>query len=148
MEPAKRNPGRRFMPIGEVAERTGLTQRTLRFHEERGLLPPPSRLEGGYRLYSEDDVSRLEVIKRLKHLLGFSLAAIKELIAAEEIKGTLSAELRAEPELEQRIELVDRVEQLGEVQVSLIDQKLERYRQRRAEWAAALADERPKSVEA
>ena len=41
-----------YLQIGEVAERTGVTQRTLRFYEEKGLLKPPSRLEGGFRLYS------------------------------------------------------------------------------------------------
>jgi hypothetical protein len=41
------------LQIGEVAERTGVTQRTLRFYEEKGLLKPPSRLDGGFRLYSE-----------------------------------------------------------------------------------------------
>ena len=37
------------LQIGEVAERTGVTQRTLRFYEEKGLLIPPSRLDGGFR---------------------------------------------------------------------------------------------------
>jgi DNA-binding transcriptional MerR regulator len=39
-----------YYRIGEVAERTGLSQRTLRFYEERGLLKPPARMEGGFRL--------------------------------------------------------------------------------------------------
>src|SRR5437899_1569299 len=38
-----------YLQIGEVADRTGVTQRTLRFYEERGLLKPPSRMEGGFR---------------------------------------------------------------------------------------------------
>jgi DNA-binding transcriptional MerR regulator len=59
-----------YLQIGEVAERTGVTQRTLRFYEEKGLLKPPSRMEGGFRLYSEDDVRRVEQIKRLQKLLG------------------------------------------------------------------------------
>ena len=46
-----------YLQIGEVAERTGVTQRTLRFYEEKGLLRPPTRMEGGFRLYSEDDVN-------------------------------------------------------------------------------------------
>ena len=47
-----------YLQIGEVAERTGVTQRTLRFYEEKGLLKPPSRMDGGFRLYSEADVKR------------------------------------------------------------------------------------------
>src|SRR5213082_3307618 len=75
-----------MLQIGEVADRTGVTQRTLRFYEERGLLKPPSRLDGGFRLYSEDDVQRVEQIKRLQRLLGFTLADIKEMVQAEEVK--------------------------------------------------------------
>src|SRR5688500_20091700 len=48
------------LQIGEVADRTGVTQRTLRFYEERGLLKAPSRMDGGCRLYSENDVARVE----------------------------------------------------------------------------------------
>ena len=73
-----------YLQIGEVAERTGVTQRTLRFYEEKGLLKPPSRLDGGFRLYSEDDVQRVEQIKRLQRLLGFTLADIKEMVEAAE----------------------------------------------------------------
>ena len=73
-----------FQRIEQVAARTGLTKRTLRYYEEIGLLPPPTRTEGGYRLYSEADVQQLERIKRLKDLLGFSLAEIREMADAEE----------------------------------------------------------------
>ncbi|HEV2121716.1 MAG TPA: MerR family transcriptional regulator, partial [Chloroflexota bacterium] len=55
-----------FMQIGEVAHRTGLTQRALRYYESVGLLAPASRMDGGFRLYSEQDVSRLEKIVELK----------------------------------------------------------------------------------
>ena len=53
--------------IGEVADRTGVTQRALRFYEERGLLRPPERMEGGFRLYSENDVSRIAYIRQLQN---------------------------------------------------------------------------------
>ena len=71
-----------YQRIEQVAARTGLTKRTLRYYEEIGLLPPPTRTEGGYRLYSEADVQQLERIKRLKDLLGFSLAEIREIADA------------------------------------------------------------------
>jgi MerR family transcriptional regulator, repressor of the yfmOP operon len=79
----KRAPG--LFSIGEVAERTGVSQRTLRFYEEIGLVTPPARLQGGYRLYSEAEVRRIERIQRLKSLLGLSLADIKGLLAVEEL---------------------------------------------------------------
>lgn len=47
------------LKIGEVARRTGLTARTLRYYEEIGLLPPTGRLGGGHRVYTGDDLARL-----------------------------------------------------------------------------------------
>ena len=78
-----RDTGSADLQIGEVAERTGVTQRTLRFYEEKGLLNPATRMEGGFRLYTETDVQRVEQIKRLKSLLGLSLAEIKEMVYAQ-----------------------------------------------------------------
>ena len=91
------------LQIGEVADRTGVTQRTLRFYEERGLLKPPTRMDGGFRLYSEDDVGRVEQIKRLQSLLGLTLAEIKEMVEAEEVKEELRATYRPDLEVGERI---------------------------------------------
>src|SRR5437764_7574369 len=91
-----------YLQIGEVAERTGVTQRTLRFYEEKGLLTPPSRLEGGFRLYSEDDVRRVEQIKRLQSLLGLTLADIKEMVEAEKVKSQIRAEYRRDADVSER----------------------------------------------
>src|SRR5918992_2811187 len=92
------------LQIGEVADRTGVTQRTLRFYEERGLLKPPSRMEGGFRLYSEDDVARVEQIKRLQNLLGLTLAEIKEMVEADEALQQIKAEYPRDAGTEQKIE--------------------------------------------
>ena len=91
-----------ILQIGEVAERTGVTQRTLRFYEEKGLLRPPGRMEGGFRLYSEDDVKRVQRIRRLQDLLGTSLADIKEMVDAEEVLRELRAQYRPEAALANR----------------------------------------------
>ena len=88
--------GGAYLQIGEVAERTGVTQRTLRFYEEKGLLKPPARMDGGFRLYSEDDIRRIERIKRLRHALGVSLDEIREMVEAEEEKSQLRAEASAD----------------------------------------------------
>jgi DNA-binding transcriptional MerR regulator len=69
-----------LLQIGQVAERTGLSLRTIRFYEEEGLVVPTTRTDGGFRLYSDDDVARLEVIKRMKPL-GFALEEMRELLA-------------------------------------------------------------------
>jgi DNA-binding transcriptional MerR regulator len=68
-----------LLQIGRVAEHTGLSLRTIRFYEENGLVRPTSRTEGGFRLYSSDDVARLEVIKQMKPL-GFTLEEMQELL--------------------------------------------------------------------
>jgi DNA-binding transcriptional MerR regulator len=67
------------MQIGEVADRTGLSLRTIRHYEEVGLAPPSARSQGGFRLYTDDDVARLLVIKRMKPL-GFTLEEMRDLL--------------------------------------------------------------------
>jgi DNA-binding transcriptional MerR regulator len=79
-----------LLQIGQVADRTGLSLRTIRFYEENGLVRPTSRTDGGFRLYSEDDVARLEVIKRMKPL-GLSIEEMQELL-------TLLADLTRTPD--------------------------------------------------
>ena len=64
--------------IGELAQRVGLTERTIRYYEELGLLDSVKRLEGGQRLYTDDDVRRLRFVQKLK-VLGLSLQEMLEL---------------------------------------------------------------------
>jgi len=113
------------LQIGEVAERTGVTQRTLRFYEEKGLLKPPTRMEGGFRLYSEADVQRVEQIKRLQQLLGFTLAEIKEMVEAEEVLMQLCAEYRPEAGLFQKRRQLLRAIEVTERQRTVIRQKVD-----------------------
>lgn len=119
------DPEEAYLQIGEVAERTGVTQRTLRFYEERGLLKPPTRMEGGFRLYSEEDVRRVERIKRLQTLLGFTLAEIKEMVEADEVKMEIRAEYRPDAELPEKEALVLRALEVTERQYAVIRQKVE-----------------------
>lgn len=67
------------MQIGEVAERTGLSLRTIRYYEEVGLIVPSARSQGGFRLYTEPDIERLNVVKRMKPL-GFQLEEMRDLL--------------------------------------------------------------------
>ncbi|MEJ5914548.1 MerR family transcriptional regulator [Pseudokineococcus sp. 1T1Z-3] len=67
------------LQIGRVAEITGLSLHTLRHYDEVDLVRPSARSEGGFRLYAEDDVERLLLIRRMKPL-GFSLEQMRELL--------------------------------------------------------------------
>lgn len=80
-----------MMHIGELAERTGLSHRSIRHYDEVGLLPPSSRSEGGFRVYSEADHARLLQIMRMKPL-GFSLEEIAELLPIVESQGPTTPE--------------------------------------------------------
>nr|WP_308118755.1 MerR family transcriptional regulator [Curtobacterium herbarum] len=70
-----------LMHIGEVAERTGLSIKTIRDYDAVGVLHPSGRTDGGFRLYSEDDVARLLMVRRMKPL-GFSLGEAAILVDA------------------------------------------------------------------
>ena len=80
----------RLLRIGEVAELTGTTPRTIRYYEEIGLLPEAEdRASGKRRLYTEGDVERLAELMRLRDLLGLSLDDLKRLVEAETARAGL-----------------------------------------------------------
>ena len=80
----------RMLRIGEVAELTGTTPRTIRYYEEIGLLPESGdREHGKRRLYTDADVQRLQELIRLKDLLGLSLDDLKRLATAEAARAGL-----------------------------------------------------------
>lgn len=85
------------MQIGQVATRTELSVRTVRHYDDVGLVTPSVRSPGGFRLYTDADVDRLLVIRRMKPL-GFTLAEMKDLLAALEVledKKTSAAKRKA-----------------------------------------------------
>jgi MerR family transcriptional regulator, repressor of the yfmOP operon len=142
--------------IGEVAEQTGVTQRTLRFYEEKGLVDPPERMEGGFRLYSDEDVNRILYIKRLQELLGFTLSEIKEMVEAEELLQQLVATFRPDRELPARLKRSDQIIDALTRQLEVVNHKVEhlttmreelmgkmdRMQKRRKEIADAIAENR------
>jgi DNA-binding transcriptional MerR regulator len=120
-----------FFTIEQVSARTGLTKRTLRYYEEVGLLPPTGRTEGNYRRYNEEDIQRLERIKKLRDLLGFSLADIRELLNAEDERGLIKVAYQHETETAAKIAQLDRADELIRSQLHLIEQKMEGLEQMR-----------------
>ncbi|HWY90091.1 MAG TPA: MerR family transcriptional regulator [Solirubrobacteraceae bacterium] len=105
--------------IGDVAKLVGTTPRTIRYYEEVGLLPEaPSRPSGGHRVYTDAEVERLREVMRLKELLGVTLEELKTLLAAEEARATVRAQLRREDvDPARRRELL--VQALGHIDLQL-----------------------------
>ena len=68
-----------MLTTSQLANSAGVNVETLRYYERRGLLPEPPRRASGYRQYSQDDVARLQFIKRAKEL-GFTLQEVQELL--------------------------------------------------------------------
>ncbi len=129
----------RFFLIGEAAERTGLTQRTIRYYEELGLLSPPSRTQGDFRLFSEGDIKRLQEISRLKQLLGFTLAEIRKIVEGEEVLGQLRSEYRATEDAARRLALLDDAMRLTDAQLDLIEAKMSQMKDLQIELRARRA---------
>jgi DNA-binding transcriptional MerR regulator len=90
--------------IGEVAELTGTTPRTIRYYEEIGLLPgAEERTQGQHRCYTQVDVERIKELVRLRDLLGLSLDQLSKLLEAETARAELRREYReAEDPVTQR----------------------------------------------
>lgn len=112
-----------LLKIGEVAKRAGVGIETLRFYERSGLLDQPARTEGGYRLYSEEALERLDFIKRAQ-ALGFTLDEIKRVIAERRAGQTPCAEVRA----------------IVRQRLQELDERMRQMRRYRKELAAALEE--------
>jgi len=124
------DPAAATLRIGDVARLAETTPRTIRYYEEIGLLPrAPDRPSGGHRLYSRREVERLRELMRLKSLLGLTLEELKAVLAAEEARAAVRAELRSgEVPPGRRRELLLEAE-------GHIERQLELVRHRRAELA-------------
>src|SRR3954470_19644252 len=68
--------------IGELARRTGLAVRTIRFYSDSGVVPPTDRSPAGYRLYDLDALARLDLVRTLRDL-GVDLATIQRVLERE-----------------------------------------------------------------
>jgi DNA-binding transcriptional MerR regulator len=111
--------------IGDVADVTGLTTRTIRYYEELGLLKPAAHVTGANRRYDDEDVERLRLIKRLREVVGLSLAEVKTFLEMEGERRALSREYHATTDPARQTELLDRVEPILVRRVELLQHKLE-----------------------
>ena len=118
----------RKLKVGELAERTNKTVRALRLYEERGLLTPAERSQGGFRLYSSHSVKRVSLIDRLQSV-GMSLSEIYDLLSIWNDAETNQFGMRRLQEeykrrlvdVRARIEALEEVETLLEEGVAFID---------------------------
>lgn len=121
--------------IGEVAERAGVTTRTIRYYEELGLLGASSeRAKGKHRVYTEADVARLQELIRLRDLLGLTLEELVALTEAEEARAELRSEYAETTSDRERLRIV-------EAAIPIVEQQLELVHKRQAaaaEFAAEL----------
>ena len=99
------------MHIGDVAERSGVPAKTIRYYESVGLIPSAERTRGGYRIYDEVDLRTLQFIKRARSL-GFPVCDVAELFALWRDRNRTSAE----------------VKRLAEMRITHIERKLEELR--------------------
>ncbi len=127
----------RRLRIGELAERAGVTPRTIRYYEELGLLGSESdRQKGGHRSYSEADAARLEEIVRLRDLLGLTLDELAQLIAAEDARAVLRTRWNGTEADSERLRIVEEA-------IPHVTRQLELVRARRRnldEFAAELEE--------
>jgi MerR family transcriptional regulator, repressor of the yfmOP operon len=111
----------RSFRIGEVAERVGVTARTIRYYEELGLLGAGApRPKGSHRLYTEGDIARLEELIRLRDLLGLSLDELNALAETEQARACLRNQWANDPSDEERVEIVRAAIGLVERQLELV----------------------------
>lgn len=116
-----------WMKIDQVAKRSGLTKRTIRFYEEIGLIPAPKRTDGGVRLYSEDDMEELEKVISTKEVLGFSLQELQHFMETSR-----QLELNKEGYLlsldpKERKEKLEEIQESLNHQLDLIDEKIRTF---------------------
>lgn len=118
--------------IGAVAERTALSHASLRHWDDAGLVSPSGRSEGGFRLYSEADVQRILVVRRMKPI-GFTIEQMQQLLDALDVLH--SDDAAPEKRAEARAALLDFAQQTEE---SLA--KIRRHLAYGREFSGLLAD--------
>ena len=110
--------------IGDVAREVGLTPRAIRYYEERGLLSPAVRVKGADRLFDSTDVERLQKIKQLREVVGFSLAEIADLLEADDLYKQLRSKYFETSDPEARQGMLREAIALAEHRLAIVEGKL------------------------
>jgi MerR family transcriptional regulator, repressor of the yfmOP operon len=124
--------------IGDLAERAGVTPRTVRYYEELGLLPVGDREQGKHRTYDEAAVERLRELTRLRDLLGLSLDELRRVMQGEDAREELKRQFHETESREERLRIVEaalpnvdlqldlvrrRLDELGELEQALVERR-------------------------
>ncbi len=127
----------RVYRIGEVAERVGITTRTIRYYEELGLIrASAAHVKGTHRLYTEADVTRLTELIRLRDLLGLSLDELTLLAEAEEARAELRDRWAQTDDAAERLRIVESAIPHVERQLALVRSRQETLAELEAELRA------------
>jgi DNA-binding transcriptional MerR regulator len=110
----------RVLRIGELAERTGVTPRTIRYYEEIGLLARGERRKGSHRAYDEADVERVLELTQLRDLLNLSLDELKQLVEAEDARAILRRRFHQTDSDVERLRIVEEALPHVETQLQLV----------------------------
>ncbi|WP_325893558.1 Cu(I)-responsive transcriptional regulator [Grimontia sp. NTOU-MAR1] len=105
------------MKINEIAKATGLTPKTIRFYEQKGIISEPARLENGYRAYGQKHINELQMIRRSR-LVGFSLEECQTLLGMSRNPNRRSADVKQKA-LEKIAEIDDKIKELQAMKKSL-----------------------------
>ena len=134
--------------IGDVAERVGVTTRTIRYYEELGLLGTGSaRTKGAHRLYTEADIARLEELIRLRDLLGLTLEELVALAEAEEARAALRNQWAESATDNERARIVEAAIPLVERQLELVRARQDRLSEFAGELSEKLRSLRKRQAE-
>lgn len=129
-----------LLRIGAAAAAAGVTTRTLRYYEQRGLLQPSAYTEGGERRYTQGDVARLRRVRELADLLGADLEGIRRVLDAEDRLAAIRAEyLRPGQSARRQLELLDEAEAVNRELRETVDGRIARLRKVRDELRAKAA---------
>jgi DNA-binding transcriptional MerR regulator len=134
--------------IGDVAERVGVTPRTIRYYEELGLLgAAAARVKGRHRLYTEADITRLEELIRLRDLLGLSLEELLALAEVEEARAALRNQWAETASDRERARIVEEAIPVVERQLDLVRRRQDRLAEFADELSAKLRSLRARRAE-
>ena len=123
-DPPEDNQTDGLKPIGAVSRDVGLTARAIRYYEELGLLRPAVRVKGVDRLFDESDVQRLREIKRLREVIGFSLAEIAELLDTDDVRAQLRTRFHGASDPQTRADVLQSAIGLAERRLAIVERKL------------------------